>query len=50
MEVTGQRHDTAVICPGEMTPGTHCTGGWVGLSADLENSFASVGDRTPFAR
>jgi hypothetical protein len=22
--------------PGERTPGTHCTGGWVGLRADLD--------------
>jgi hypothetical protein len=38
--------------PGERTPGTHWTGGWVGPSAGLDaetrkKSFVSVGDRTP---
>jgi hypothetical protein len=41
--------------PGERTPGTHCTGGWVGLRATLdtevtEKSFAPAGDQTPIAR
>jgi hypothetical protein len=42
--------------PGERTPGTHCTGGWVGPRAGLdterikEKSFAPAGDRTPIAR
>jgi hypothetical protein len=34
--VSGQRHAPAVLCPGERTPGTHCTGGWVGLRAGLD--------------
>jgi hypothetical protein len=38
--------------PGERTPGTHCTGGWVGPRAGLDAEArgklsASVGDRTP---
>jgi hypothetical protein len=37
--------------PGEKTPGTHCTGGWVGPRAGAadarEKSCASVGHRTP---
>jgi hypothetical protein len=32
----GQRHAPAALCPGERTPGTHCTGGWVGLRAGLD--------------
>jgi hypothetical protein len=36
MEVSGQRHDPAALCPGERTPGTHFTGGWVGLRAGLD--------------
>jgi hypothetical protein len=41
--------------PGERTPGTHCTGGWVGPRADLdtdaeEKCLASAGDRTSIAR
>jgi hypothetical protein len=40
--------------PGERTPGTHCTGGWVGLRAGLDTQargkiFAPAGDRTPIA-
>jgi hypothetical protein len=34
--------------PGERTPGTHCTGGWVGPRAGLdteEKSFTPAGDR-----
>jgi hypothetical protein len=34
--VSGQRHATAAFCPGERTPGTHCTGGWVGPRAGLD--------------
>jgi hypothetical protein len=34
--VSGQRHATAELCPGERTPGTHCTGGWVGPRAGLD--------------
>jgi hypothetical protein len=44
--VSGQRHASAAICAGERTPGTHCTGGWVGLRAGLdteEKSFALPG-------
>jgi hypothetical protein len=38
--------------PGERTPGTHWTGGWVGLRAELDQTlkqkfFASDGDQTP---
>jgi hypothetical protein len=38
--------------PGERTPGTHCTGGWVGPRAGLDTEargkvFTSAGDRTP---
>jgi hypothetical protein len=38
--------------PGERTPGTYCTGGWVGPRAGVDtgtrgnNPFASAGDRT----
>jgi hypothetical protein len=35
---------------GEGTPGTHCTGGWVGPRAGLDAGGASVGDRTPVAQ
>jgi hypothetical protein len=31
----GQRHAPAALCPGERTPGTNCTGGWVGPRAGL---------------
>jgi hypothetical protein len=31
-----QRHALAALYPGERTPGTHCTGGWVGLRAGLD--------------
>jgi hypothetical protein len=34
--VSGQRHAPAVLYPGERTPGTHCTGGWVGPRAGLD--------------
>jgi hypothetical protein len=36
MGVSGQRHALAALCPGERTPSTHCTGGWVGLRAGLD--------------
>jgi hypothetical protein len=34
--VSGQRHAPATLYPGERTPGTHCTGGWVGPRAGLD--------------
>jgi hypothetical protein len=34
--VSGQHHAPAAICPGERTPGTHCTGGWVDLIAGMD--------------
>jgi hypothetical protein len=33
--VSGQHHAPAALCPGDRTPRTHCTGGWVGLRAGL---------------
>jgi hypothetical protein len=36
MGVSGQRHAPAALRPGERTPGTHCTGGGVGLRAGLD--------------
>jgi hypothetical protein len=36
MGVSGQRDAPAVIYPQEKVPGTHCTGGWVGLRAGLD--------------
>jgi hypothetical protein len=56
MGVSGQRHAPAALYPGERTPGTHCTGGWVGPRAGLdaearrEKSSAPVGDRTPIVQ
>jgi hypothetical protein len=35
MGVSGQRHAPPQFIPGERTPGTHCTVGWVGLRAGL---------------
>jgi hypothetical protein len=32
MGVSVQRHVPAALYPGKKTPGTHCTGGWVGPS------------------
>jgi hypothetical protein len=32
----GQRHAPAALYPGERTPGTHWTGGWVGPRAGLD--------------
>jgi hypothetical protein len=34
--VSGERHAPAALCHGERTPGTYCTGGWVGLRAGLD--------------
>jgi hypothetical protein len=34
--VSGQRHAPAAFYPGERTPGTHCTGYWVGPRAGLD--------------
>jgi hypothetical protein len=34
--VSGQRHAPSAVFPEERTPGTHCTGGWVGLRAGLD--------------
>jgi hypothetical protein len=34
--MSGQRHAPAALCPGEMIPGTHCAGGWVGPTAGLD--------------
>jgi hypothetical protein len=36
MGVSGQRHASAALCPGERTPGTHCTGGLVDPRAGLD--------------
>jgi hypothetical protein len=40
--------------PGERTPGTHCTGGWVGPRAGVDTEargkIVPAGDRTPIAR
>jgi hypothetical protein len=36
MGVSGQRHAPAALGPGERTPGTHCTGGWVDLRTGLD--------------
>jgi hypothetical protein len=34
--VSGQRHARPRYTPGERTPGTHWTGGWVGPRAGLD--------------
>jgi hypothetical protein len=35
--VSGQRHAPAALYPrGNDPPGTHCTGGWVGIRAGLD--------------
>jgi hypothetical protein len=52
MGVSGQRHAQAALCLRERTPGTHCTGGWVGFSAGLDTEgggkiLCPAGDRTP---
>jgi hypothetical protein len=50
--VSGQRHVPPRFRPRERTPGTHCTGGWVGPRAVVwtqrleEKSFVPAGDRT----
>jgi hypothetical protein len=36
MAVSAQCHAPAALCPGERTPGTHSTGGRVGLRAGLD--------------
>jgi hypothetical protein len=36
MGVSGQLHVPAALFPLERTPGTHCTGGWVGVRAGLD--------------
>jgi hypothetical protein len=36
MGVSGQRHASAALYPRGKNPGTHCTGGWVGLRAGLD--------------
>jgi hypothetical protein len=36
MGVSGQRHAPAAFTPGERTPGTYWTGGWVGPRAGLD--------------
>jgi hypothetical protein len=33
--VSGQRHAPAALNLGGKDPGTHCTGGWVGLTAGM---------------
>jgi hypothetical protein len=53
-EWSASRPDRA-LPPGERTPGTHCTGGWVGPQTQRtqrieEKSFAPAGDRTQIAR
>jgi hypothetical protein len=36
MGVSGQRYASAALYSPERTPGTHCTGGWVGPRAGLD--------------
>jgi hypothetical protein len=50
MGLSGQRYASAALYPQERTPGTHCTGDWVGLRAGLDTEargkvFACAGDR-----
>jgi hypothetical protein len=50
--VSGQHHAPVLFYPRERTPGTHWTGGWVGLGVSLDAGArrkisAPVGDRTP---
>jgi hypothetical protein len=52
MGVSDQHHAPPLFIPGEMTPGTHWMGGWVGPEPVWtqrleEKSSVSVGDRTP---
>jgi hypothetical protein len=46
MGVNGQRHAPAALCPGERTPGTHCTGGWVdprtGLNTEARGKISCL--------
>ena len=35
MGLCGQRHALATLPPGKR-PDTHCIGGWIGLSTDLD--------------
>jgi hypothetical protein len=44
MGVSGQRHAPAALCPGERTPDTPWTGGWVGPRAGLDTE---VGGKNP---
>jgi hypothetical protein len=46
MGVSGQRHAPAALCPGERTPGTHFTGGWVGLRRGHKECFQNIGGRS----
>ena len=51
MGVGGESHAPAALPPGK-SPGTHCTGGWVGSTADLngcgeEKISCPTGLRTP---
>jgi hypothetical protein len=36
MEVNCQFHALAALISGEISPGTHCTGGWVGPKTNLD--------------
>jgi hypothetical protein len=36
MDVSGQRHAPVALYAWELTPGAHCTEGWVGLRAGLD--------------
>jgi len=48
MGVSGQRHAPAALYPRGKDPRYHCTGGWVGPRACLEEkSFDSAGYRNP---
>jgi hypothetical protein len=39
MGVSGQHHARPRFSPGERTPGTHCTGGWVVPRAGLDTEI-----------
>jgi hypothetical protein len=41
----GQRHAPAARYPREMTPGTHWTGGWVGVRAGVDTEAR---EKNPF--
>ena len=41
MEVSGQ-YDAPVALPPERAPGTHSTGGWVGVRAGLDDLESSI--------